>query len=96
MTWHSENPRIEKCLFVQYKPEHPSKAGRKVYPEEMDITTVHRDEDYMMERLPVLKSFWDRMYIWRETVGKHQAVIASNLVKSFIRHRILSKTGKKV
>ncbi len=61
----------ETCLFVQYKPEWYTKVRKNYHPEVFEVLSIPRNRIYMIEKLPILKAFWDQLWLHRKTVGKY-------------------------
>jgi putative phage-type endonuclease len=78
--WNSIDPRISKCLFVQYVPPRETPVKKIQREEVFDVTTVEMDRRYMLERLPTMKEFWDKMFVWQMTKGKYQMRTAGLLI----------------
>lgn len=51
---------LETCDFIQYKPEEV--FGKR----EFQITRITRDRAWFIEKLPILKKFWDDVLYRRE------------------------------
>jgi putative phage-type endonuclease len=52
---------LDECDFIQYRPAEDDK------PEEFVVTNVKRDQKWFQEKLPIMKQFWDRVLIGRQT-----------------------------
>lgn len=91
--WSNVIPTIKKLLFVQYKPKTFSPVRKKEQPEVFDIIEIDKDVRYMLQRLPALKEFWDKMYVWRQTAEKYQIACSADLIKSTLRIRKKGREG---
>lgn len=59
------------CLFVQYKPEYYTPVRKNFHAEQFDVLAIPRNRGYMVEKLPILKAFWDRLWLYRKYIGKY-------------------------
>jgi len=86
-----EITNLEKCLFIQYKP--PPK-------QEFYVIEILRDRKYFMERIGILKSFWDKLHWWftvKEDLAISSAIVIqrwwrkqenfSSAYKNFVREK---------
>jgi len=61
----------EKCLFIQYKPEYLTPVRHYHHPEQFEVLTIPRHKNYMLSKLPALKAFWDKLWLFRQTTLKY-------------------------
>jgi len=96
LIWNTIDSRINKCWFTQYKPAWETKAKKLHRPETLDITIVDKDDQYMLSRLPVLKTFWDKMFSWKACEGRYLTTVACDLLKQYFRSRLTHSTNSTV
>lgn len=80
LIWNSIDERIVACYFVQYTPPSETPVRKIKKPEFIDIVKLDFDRRYMLERLPAMKTFWDKMYSWQSTIGIHQSNTSARII----------------